>query len=203
MKPCEILKQPIGSVEVINKRNETSKTFSLGNGKFRIAKTIGPVHYKNNRNDRNEEWKEIDLTPEDKGNRFEIHQAPYDLEISKEKISISYTSKEGGNIVINLKSIGGILLNQLNLNINPRIENNQIWWDNIVDGLDIYLNLSSASVEYFKVIKSNDAPHELEWDIEEDKNHLLKVNSRHKGTDADKKQVRLEKIIAAIGGTIS
>lgn len=56
----EIPNQPI--VELLDKRNQNSKTYSLPNGSFAWEGSIGPVHYKDNPNSPQEPWKDIDLT---------------------------------------------------------------------------------------------------------------------------------------------
>jgi len=195
MNLSDIIQVPENRVEVIEKRTSSSKIFDLGNNKYKMVKIVSPIHYKNNLNDNNEQWKDIDLTPEDKGDKFIVNKAPYNLEIPKDKIGLSYASKEGGNIVIKLKSIGGVNVEQLDLGISPRIEGNQIWWDNIANDLDIYLNLRPAGIEFFKIIKTVNGPKELEWEIEEDEQHKLRVNGRHIGFDVNRDEVRLEKEI--------
>jgi len=198
MIPADIIKQPKWSYEKKARRTVDSKTFRVGRNKYKLIQVKGIVHYKDNVDDETENWKEINLIPKNRGlfstRRFEINKAPYNLTIMKNEIGFTYTSKKGGTVKVKLSKIGMVDVNG-NINISPRVEDNKIWWDNVVSDLDIYLEFKSASLQFFKVLKTNNAPKEFEWEVEEDEQHSLKVNNKHLGWDEDKAQVKLNKEI--------
>ena len=71
-------------IELLEKRQENSKTFRLDNGQRQLVVSIGAVHYKDNYADANEQWKDIDLTWE--GNK--ITKAPYELTLDDKKLTL-------------------------------------------------------------------------------------------------------------------
>lgn len=197
MKPADIITKPLNSIEEISRRTEHSKIFYLreehGKKKYHTSIVQGAVHYKDNYENEDEEWKEIDFSPEDLGSAIVNTSAPYNIEAFKNKIGFVYTSKRGGRVSVELGKLGLLALDKMNVNITPVIRNNQIWYDNVVDGLDIYLELRAERVIMYKVLKHANAPREFEWNFEEDEQHTLKVNSVHEGWDDDKDKVHLKK----------
>lgn len=73
-KPCFAQAEQIS--EVINLRTEYSKTFNLGNGKYRLYPEKQLVHFKDDYADKKEEWKTINLEWENN----KVVNAPYTLE---------------------------------------------------------------------------------------------------------------------------
>ena len=61
--------------EIVERRRECNKMFDLGGGRMKLVAATGPVHYKEDYSDPNEQWKDIDLHWE--GN--EISHCPYIL----------------------------------------------------------------------------------------------------------------------------
>lgn len=61
--------------EIIEERRECGKAFNLGNGRTRLEISTGPIHFKEDYDDPNEMWKDIDLSW--KGNK--IDKVPYIL----------------------------------------------------------------------------------------------------------------------------
>jgi hypothetical protein len=78
--------------EIIERRREGSKTFSLENGRKRLEAFPGPVHYKDNYDNPKEPWKDIDLTWEDN----KITKAPYILVHDENLITV--TNKKTGAV---------------------------------------------------------------------------------------------------------
>ncbi|MDO8743098.1 MAG: hypothetical protein Q7J30_00870, partial [Candidatus Azambacteria bacterium] len=81
---------PLG--EIINLRQENSKTFNLGNGQRKLEASMGAIHYKDNYANASEQWKDIDLTWV--GNQ--ITKAPYELTLDGKKITVR--DKKTGDI---------------------------------------------------------------------------------------------------------
>ncbi len=194
MIPASIIQKPRNGIEIVKKRTENSKTFDMGKGKKKLIHLFGAIHYKHKYSDRNELWKEIDLTIEEKKNLFVVENAPYNLEIFKDSIGLSYTSRRGGNIIFRLKKIGGTDVKDLSLNISPRINKNRLYWDNVVEDLDIYIDLRPLSCEFYKVLKSANAPKDWEWECVEDKVVFFKVNSKQ--ITGEDKENRIVKVIS-------
>lgn len=78
--------------EIIERRREGSKSFSLGNGRTRLTAYPGPIHYKDHYDDPKEQWKDIDLTWEDN----KITKAPYILVHNDNEIIV--TNKRTGAV---------------------------------------------------------------------------------------------------------
>ncbi len=70
-------------IELIEKRQENSKTFKLDDRKTQLVISIGAVHYKDDYGS-DEQWKDIDLTWE--GNK--ITKAPYELTLDDKKLTL-------------------------------------------------------------------------------------------------------------------
>jgi len=70
-------------IELIEKRQENSKTFDLGNRSRRLEVYMGAVHYKDNYAS-DEQWKDIELTWA--GNK--ITKAPYELTLDGTKLTL-------------------------------------------------------------------------------------------------------------------
>ncbi len=83
--------------ELIEKRTESSKTSFLGyredgRARYSLDSSIGAIHYKDDYDNPNEQWKDIDLTWE--GNK--ITKAPYELTREGDKITVR--DKKTGNV---------------------------------------------------------------------------------------------------------
>src|SRR3990172_1126349 len=87
------------AIEIIEKRTEGSKTHNIGNG-FALDAVVGAMHYKENYADKNEQWKDIDLTPVDMGTYYLIDKAPHITKIYKDKIGYEITNRRTGEIGI-------------------------------------------------------------------------------------------------------
>uniref|UniRef100_A0A6M3K4T6 Carbohydrate-binding module family 96 domain-containing protein n=1 Tax=viral metagenome TaxID=1070528 RepID=A0A6M3K4T6_9ZZZZ len=98
-------------LEIIEKRTEDSKTYSLGDNKYRAV--IGVSHYKNDYNDPEEIWKDIDLTIKD----GKLTTAPYDLTIGE---TIFYRDKKtGSTVTITPSKVGSKKSKLADFNIVP------------------------------------------------------------------------------------
>ncbi len=133
------------SDEVLEKRTVNSKTFKVADNKFRILKTAGAVHYKNNLRDDNEPWKEVDLTIDSDGKVSKTH---FDLEVWKDKVGYSYTSKKGGRIDVELVEVGKKAVD--NSRFTVRQDGNVLWWENVDEGVDLKIIIRPIIAEIFK-----------------------------------------------------
>lgn len=189
------------------------KTFRLANSKTflkvktekgekrKFVKWIGHVHYKNNYDDSSEAWKDIDLEIKKKGKKFVISKAIYDLEIFSDVIGYSYNSKRDGKVIVKLKSLNGVPVSDLDLKINPELDGNRLWWKNVFQDIDIYIQALPLRVRCFKVLKTNKAPVKLEWDIYENEKGKARFKRETNGIDKEKRKIRLENNIVKLEKT--
>ncbi len=165
------------AAEDVSKRQPNSKEFDLGNGKRRIVSSVGQLHYEDGG-----AQKDIDLTPVDLGDRWRIDQAPYIIEIRKDRLEFTYTSRKGGSVTVSASDIGGTP--RLSPVVAEGSVGSRIRFDNVRPGLDIYFEFRPNTVRIFKILKSPAAPTQFTWDIEEDENAAFTVLSTLIGRDS-------------------
>lgn len=165
-----------GATEDVSKRKSNSKEFVLSTGKRRLVQSLKQLHY-----DDAGIQTDIDLTPVDLGDRWRIDQAPYIVEIRKDRLEFTYTSRKGGSITILASGIGGPP------KLSPvvvEIEETRIRFDDVRPGLDIYFEFLPNTVRIFKILKSSAAPVEFTWDISEDEVVAFTVLADLRGFDS-------------------
>ncbi len=78
--------------DILNLRQENSKTYNLGGNKRQLVVSIGAIHYKDDYANEKEQWKDIDPTWE--GNK--ITKAPYEL--TRDNNKFTFKDKRTGEI---------------------------------------------------------------------------------------------------------
>jgi len=151
------------SDEVAVKRRQNSKTYRTGKRGFNLSATMGVIHYKDDYTDDNSLWEEIDLTIDGDG---KMNRAPYQIEVHSDRLGYRYWSKRNGYISLELIEVGGEPVN--NRRYSMRREGNQLFWENVSDGLDLKLLLSPTRAEIFKHLADSNAPRQLKWRVQED-----------------------------------
>jgi len=143
--------------ELTNLRTLTSKTFDSGNGKRTIEASIGAVHYREDN-----QWKDIDPTIVN----GKVTKAPYDLTIDFANKSFYVKSKlDGSELTIKLKG-------ELNV-VEPEVVGNKVIWRDLLPDTDVVIEARNSSVRFKRILKSNKAPPDAEFDIaEKGKSHL-------------------------------
>ncbi len=159
--------------EIIEKRQENSKTYYLGNGKYSIIASQSPIHYKDNYSSSLEQWKDIDLTIVN----GKIDKAPYILVIDYDNLSINMQDKRTGDTV-NLK-LTGIPPGQLK-KVTPYISKGKVEFNEVLSGLDLQIVAENGWVAFKRVIKNSTVPHKATFDISQNGNMGLKVSYRAK-----------------------
>lgn len=191
-KLAETIQQPEGSTEVVAQRREGSKTFHLGGDKYRFIRIPGKVHYKEDYSDKKEQWKEIDLKAARQEKNYIVDKAPYILEVFTDKIGFSYTSRKGGNVIVNLIAIGGQPLDEYTLSLKPKVVGREIHFDDMLANLDMFMEMRSAKCEIFKVLKDSTAPTEFEWEfIVDDPKNRLGIKKMSAGIDNQKRPIKM------------
>lgn len=86
-------KSPPQAPEVLAKRTLNSKTYDLGNGKYRLLASIAPIHWWDAER---REYRDIILVPIPDGDWWIIDEAPYVLKIHRHRPEVVYTSRDTG-----------------------------------------------------------------------------------------------------------
>lgn len=156
--------------EIIEKRTENGKTKYLGTGingwpRFALEVSMGPVHYKDNYNDVNEQWKDIDLTIVN----GVITKAPYVLTMNYDDLSLSVYDKRSGDTV-NLKLIG-IPPGQLK-KVTPIISTGQVSFSEVLTNLDLQIVAENGRVSFKRIIKNSSVSHKATFSLSQTGNTL-------------------------------
>lgn len=157
---------PDNPIEIIEERTESSKKFSIGGNSYAIEATIGAIHYKNDKQDENEQWKDIDTTISPEGL---VSLAPYDLQVYLTgQPGFHYVSKESGEfdvrIVVARQDSASLIPVPHDSKVVPIIEGNTVTWHDLYPDVDVVLTAFNTGVSLNRIIKSASAP--LEYDIQ-------------------------------------
>lgn len=146
-------------VEVVEKRTERSKTFSLGPNTFHLSQSIGPVHYK----DENGDWQEIDLSfraaETEAGLVYRMDKAAYIAEVFTDRVGWRHTSREGWWRQVELLAIDG---RPVEYGGTVRVNNNVVLYDGVAPGIDMKVCAYRLNSEVFKRLER---PCELTWRV--------------------------------------
>jgi hypothetical protein len=148
--------QSESGAEVINLRTETSRTYNMGNGKYRAELYSGIIHYKDNYNSSLEQWKDIDLTMVN----GKVTKAPYELTINGLDVSIK-NKKTGAEVILRLTDVGTSKVSTPTLVISG----NKATATNIATDTDLEISWGLSSVKYTRILKSASAPLAAKFDI--------------------------------------
>lgn len=167
---------------MVSERTENSKKYYLGENSYGLDVSIGPIHYKDNYTDKQEQWKDIDLTFENS----RITKAPYILSVNQNDKAFTITDKKTSKTAsIKLTKIGDIETKDVEEK-TAKISAGKIHWDIAVADLDLAITATNSGVSFDWVVKSLEAPHEVEFEIEDGG-----LPVRYRGLDADKETVEV------------
>lgn len=146
-------------VEVVEKRTERSKTFSIGPNTFHLSQSIGPVHYK----DENGDWQEIDLSfraaETEAGLVYRMDKAAYIAEVFTDRVGWRHTSREGWWRQVELVAIDG---RPVEYGGTVRVNDNVVLYDGVAPGIDMKVCAYRLKSEVFKKLEQ---PCELTWRV--------------------------------------
>lgn len=146
-------------VEVVEKRTERSKTFSIGPNTFHLSQSIGPVHYK----DENGDWQEIDLSfraaETEAGLVYRMDKAAYIAEVFTDRVGWRHTSREGWWRQVELLAIDG---RPVEYGGTVRVNDNVVLYDGVAPGVDMKVCAYRLKSEVFKKLEQ---PCELTWRV--------------------------------------
>lgn len=198
IKPAANLTEPDldPEQEVVEERTERTKTYDLGNGKYRTVGSPVKAHY-----EEEGQFKELDLTIEEKSDRFELVQeggssnAPYELNIRKGMIGYGVSHKQGGQVHLKLDQLGNRPLNPkfIQNNVSITVGGNVIIWR--IDSLDLSLRVVARpeKVELYKTLETDQAPRSFKWTVAEEKNDSARFTfNPHGAAGQDNTGDRLE-----------
>jgi hypothetical protein len=146
------LKKPTdGSIEIVEERTETSKTFVNPDDTLTWVGATGPVHYRDNYADAKEPWKEIDTRVYTETADFRLYDhMPIRVKIFKNKTGYEIESKRTGEkYIVRLDEVAGQKVSK---------------FENTADA-DIEFEIKSTAVRLWKNLKTAFAPREFKWKV--------------------------------------
>ncbi len=196
--PAQSLATPVGASEVIAERTVQSKLFQFGDGVMMRKTSMGQIHYKEDRTNRVEDWKEIDLVPDAS---LRVSRVPYIAQASQSEVGFTYTSRLGGVYSARLIEVGtsGEAVPIESLNINPTVDGRRTYWRDLLPGLDVYILHTPMGVEFFKVLHNDAAPTRFVWEVISDEPAQFQSAHRSRAVDKDKKRARMTMDIVDLG----
>lgn len=176
-------------IELIAERKENSKTFDLGNGRRGLDISIGAIHYKDNYGNRQEQWKDIDTRIVD----GRVDKAPFILTIDAANKSIHVKSKcDGAECSLKFSRLTTKRLAASLSPVSPIVKGNTVTWKDIALDTDLIIEVQSGRVRFKRIIKSDKAPDEIEFDVTEKGNSMLSVRAIDANGDSVKVIGKLE-----------
>lgn len=187
----EIIPTPEGATELTQLRGLRHKVFALPNGKKRLVKKLGLVHYADKLDGRT--LKDIVLDYRDEqGTGDTIADAlPFRFRLHKTGIGFDYESRSGGIARVALVGING--QNNFNRNITyPKSRSGRVLtFADVRTDLDIQIRLNRDGLSIFRVLKSANAPRNFRWAVEYDEAGSGKIDKDIRGIDALRRRLQL------------
>jgi len=190
-------------VELIDQRTESSKKYSLGGNSYAIEATIGAIHYKINRNNEGELWKEIDTTISQDGL---VNTAPYDLQVYLTgQPGFHYASKESGEFDVRItearQDSTSLTPIARDTKVTPIIEGNTVTWYDLYPDVDVVLTALNSGVSLNRIIKSHSAPLEYDVTVTEIENGVAQLMPIQPAIDAEGQLIKMEEKPCSNGRT--
>ncbi len=139
--------------ELIRRRGEYSKDYSLGGGKYQRVITGQPQHYKDDYKDTKEVWKDIDLTIV----KGRVDKAPYIMVIDGNKVTVT-DKKTGKESVVELLKVGDTTISKTDLSADSKSAE-------IIKDVDYDLVFNETKIKFQRTIKSAEALKEATFKI--------------------------------------
>lgn len=147
--------------EVVELRAENSKTTWLGGKQYSVAISAGAIHYKDNYADKNEQWKDIDLTWQNN----QITRAPYTLTVDPDTYSLlMYDKRTGSTVILHLYDIGNKPVAKA-LSGSANIKRGVSSLFNVATDMDIEIVADNTKVQFKRILKSDKAPADATFNI--------------------------------------
>ena len=145
--------------EDVAARTTFSKTYRLPNGQRRLLCKPSVVHYR----DASGVLQDMDL--EGMGANLRLDIAPYILQVTRNRIGMTYTSRATGEVLTcELEAIGGVPIGQLPLVVSPQRIGQDVRWD-ALPGLTIALRCQPGGVSWIKRLADATVPRSFTWRV--------------------------------------
>jgi hypothetical protein len=170
MREFDRLGLTVDAPEVLEKRTPLSKTFDLGNGKFRLRTANSLLHYV-----KDGALEDIDLEPVDMGDYLLVDKAPYILTIAKDRPFITYKGKASGlEIEMELTHVDGAV---------PVLTLEGTVYKGIPDN-DLHIKIKPSGVSTEQHIKTSAGAKTLGWRIRQNHSQPVVLETLRTATDA-------------------
>ena len=169
--------------ELVSERTENAKKYYLGKDSYALDVSIGAIHYKDNYANPQELWKDIDLNFKD----GKITKAPYILTVNQDEKSFTVQDKKTSQTTtIKLTRVGNKDIKDIGKQA-PVQSDGKIQWENVDTDLDLAITAENTRVSFDWIVKSANAPHEVQFEIKDGG-----IPITYQGTDADGKPVTVK-----------
>lgn len=112
-----------------------------------------PVHY-----DTGNGWEDVTFNPVLEDGVFVVHAGSYTLSTLRDAVGVRMEA-DGRWVEVRCGDAPNML---------PVVDQGRIRWNGVYDDLDVYVDARTDGFEFFKVVHSAAAPHELEWEVSYD-----------------------------------
>ena len=184
---------PEGSTELIDKRCPISKTHRLPTGDLYYQTANSLIHFGNGLND-------IDLEPVDNGDSWLVINAPYKLEVRKNKLEYTYASLDGSiKITMQLMSIDGKALPKMRCvpcqtsSLGHSLSFNQVLGDG-----DVSVVTKPNGVSTQQVIKSAKGRRTLVWKVTQNVPNPIVLETHVNARDANNAECEVTIVRSAL-----
>lgn len=159
-------------VELIEQRTVCSKVFQLDRRRRHLSQSVVPVHY-----EAGDGLAEIDtaFVTESDGT-IAMRRAPYEAVVLEGVVGWRHISRRGGWMQMELLAIDGEPVT----GPSPRVVDDQVFWDQVIPGVDLKLVAYPGGSEMFKRL---DGPRELEWLVTQSPDFAGRLNETLTGWD--------------------
>jgi len=135
-------------VEIISRRTRNSKVYQIGFNRFRVESYIGSIHYKENPDDINKQWKDIDTTIYN----LKVTSAPYTAEFYEDYPAFKISHRKGGFLYEQFVDESN------NPVISEGIVNgNKIMYTDVIEFVDIEIIAINSGVKQNVIVKDKKA----------------------------------------------
>jgi len=163
--------------EIRELRKENTKTYKTLDGKQKLTAYVEPIHY-----ERDGQLYDIDTTIQNE----EVENAPYKGVLLKDKIGVSITKEDEGEITVEVAEIGWVPTGYK----DPILDGSSATYEDVGKDVDIVINFNDNGANAWRILKTPDAERTIIWKITQD--GKIGINPSFYGRDASGKAVFLK-----------
>lgn len=165
-------------IEIESARTEKTKLFDNKDGTYTIQASISPMHYKEDRDDSKEKWKDIDTTIQAD---MRVEKAPYNAIFDKNYPRFVIFHKKGGYLSEEFTNDKEESIPNMG-----KVEGNKIIYENVMPNIDVEIVAMATGVKQNIILKTPEALMN-QWKI--------KYSSDKSRTVVGERKVKFDKII--------